>query len=127
MQCSAMLDVDFVHLESELAPACPTRGHALSRSLTILPCSLLASLKLLHVPPTDVHVSLVLLHALCEALDVVCTWSLCLRLRTGVVETRVHRLSLLGVIVDRLLVLLLFRRSSRRSTTEEAAERVTNG
>ena len=93
----------------------------------VAPSSLLASLQLFEVVRADIHVALVLIHALCEALNVSCTWSLCLLClgRLAVVKAVVHRL---GVGVCWLLVLLLLlSRCRRRTTAEEAPDRMADG
>jgi len=90
---------------------------------SILSSSLLACLELLHIPPTNCHISLILVHALREVLDIRRTWALLcgtLRLRLAVVEATVHWLRIC-VGRARLLGCLL-----RGAATEEAADGVAD-
>lgn len=87
--------------------------------------SLLARLELLHVPPTDGHVTLVLIHAVGEALDVRGTGSRGFgRGRLGV-KGVVHGSASSGVRVGRCLLLLLFG-WRRRAAAEKSSDRMTD-
>jgi len=84
-----------------------------------LRASLLASLQLLQVPTADLHIPLVLVHALCEVARVDVA-----RPR-AVVVLRICRLR--GVLLRLGLLLLLLLRGRRgAATSEEAADRVAD-
>ena len=84
-------------------------------SSLVIPSSLLASLQLLHIPTTNIHVPIILVHATREVLDINGTRasSFLTSRSLGVVHATVGW----GVVVHRLL---LFGRCSRGTAAEEA-------
>ena len=84
----------------------------------VLRASLLASLQLLQIPTADLHVTLALIHALCEVARVDVA-----RPRP-VVVLRIGRLR--GVLLRLRLLLLLLRRRRLAAASEESANRVAD-
>jgi hypothetical protein len=97
----------------------------------LIPTSrLLTSLQLLHVPTTNTHVALILIHTISKALDVRGTWTG--RFGGGVglrVEGIIHGVAGSCVGVGGLLVFLLFGWGGRgaAAAAEKAADGVADG
>ena len=105
-------------------------------SCLVLLSSHLASPQLLQIPPANIHIAPLLIHAVREGLDVIRTWSarlvsICVRIcivhALVAVEVVVHRLSGLSVGVGGLGVLSFFGCRLGGTAAEETAYCVAYG
>jgi hypothetical protein len=107
----------------------PSQDHASIQGSLVLPRRSLASLQLIQVPATDVHIALILRHAVGVLLNVHRAGSRGLLVGSrAVVEVGVHSATRLDVGFGGLLVLsLLLGSGLGGAAAEEAADGVADG